>query len=68
VGGPQKVPQITNPQIGGLKQFVRFADLPQMWHFADLQFADLIFLVIWGFLICGLALADLIFFACGLKP
>jgi hypothetical protein len=38
------VPQIENPQICGLEFFVRFADLPQMWHFADLPFADPVFL------------------------
>jgi hypothetical protein len=40
VGGPQ----IANPQICGLTKFVTFADLPQMWQFADLQFAYPIFL------------------------
>ncbi len=39
-----KVPQIANPQICGLEFFVRFADLPQMWHFADSHFADPTFL------------------------
>jgi len=40
VGGPQ----IANPQICGLTKFVTFADLLQMWQFADLRtlhFCDL---------------------------
>jgi hypothetical protein len=43
VGGPQ-VQQIANPQICGL----RIGDLPQMWQFLDLRFADPVF-----FAICG---------------
>jgi hypothetical protein len=34
-------PQIANPQICGLTKSVIFADLPQVWQFADLRFADL---------------------------
>jgi hypothetical protein len=38
---PSKFRKIANPQIWELKESVRFAGLPQMWHFfADLQFAD----------------------------
>jgi hypothetical protein len=39
VGGPQI--SSANPQICGLKKFVIFSDLPQVWQFADLRFADL---------------------------
>jgi hypothetical protein len=34
-------PQIANPQICGLTKSVIFADLLQVWQFADLRFADL---------------------------
>jgi hypothetical protein len=44
--------QIANPQIFGLTKFVIFADLPQVWQFADLPFADPIFFAICGFKIC----------------
>jgi hypothetical protein len=47
VGGPQI--SFADPQISGLKMFVRFADLPQMLHLIDLKFVDPIF-----FVICGL--------------
>jgi hypothetical protein len=40
VGGPQ----IANPQICGLTKFFTFAELLQMWKFADLRFAKPIFL------------------------
>ncbi len=40
VGGPQ----IANPQICGLTKFVTFADLLPMWKFADLRFANPLFL------------------------
>ncbi len=33
-----------NPQICGLTKFVTFADLPHVWHIADLQFSDSTFL------------------------
>jgi hypothetical protein len=36
----KKVPQIANLHICG---FFRFADLPQKWRFADLQFEDQLF-------------------------
>ncbi len=52
VGGQQ----IAIPQICGLTKFVTFADLLQMWQFADLRFAYPIFL----------RFADPNFF-CGLK-
>jgi hypothetical protein len=35
--------QIANPQICGLTKFVTFADLLQVWQFADLQIANPIF-------------------------
>jgi hypothetical protein len=35
-----------------IRKFVRFADLPQGWHFADSRFADSIYL--WALLICDL--------------
>jgi hypothetical protein len=30
-------------KFAGLQKFVRLAELPQMWNFADLQFANPIF-------------------------
>jgi hypothetical protein len=41
-----------NPQICGLTKFVTFADLPLVWQFADLRFADPLFFAICGFAIC----------------
>ncbi len=44
VGSPRITSANANPQICGLKNYyVRFANLFQMWHFADLRFADPIF-------------------------
>ncbi len=62
LGGPLicKCRQSQNPQIFGLQFLLRFADLPQMWQFADLRFADLRFL-----LFAGLRFAGSIIF-CGL--
>jgi hypothetical protein len=47
----KKVPQISNPQICGL-MIVRLADLPPIWKFVYLQFADplLLYLRIWRFM------------------
>jgi hypothetical protein len=40
MGGPQISPQIVNPQTCGLTKLDSFAQLPQMWQFADLRLAD----------------------------
>ncbi len=40
----KQVPLIANPKILRTWCFVRFADLPQMWHIADLHFTDPTFL------------------------
>jgi hypothetical protein len=39
----KQLSQIANPQTCGLEIFFTFADLPQMWKFADMQFAYPIF-------------------------
>jgi hypothetical protein len=44
VGGPQI--SFANPEICGLKKFVIFADLPPVWRFGVLRFADPIFFAI----------------------
>jgi hypothetical protein len=41
VGGPQI--SFANEQICKLTVFVKFADIPQMWQFADVRFAGPIF-------------------------
>jgi hypothetical protein len=55
-GVHKQVPEIANPHICGLKYF---ADLPQMWHLGDLRFAEPIFFVICGGVICGFAIFEL---------
>ncbi len=59
VGGPQT--SSANGKSANLRTVIfldfRFADLPQMWQFADLRFADHICFVICGFAICGPNLA-----------
>jgi hypothetical protein len=43
MGGPQK--SSANRKSGNLRTFVIFAELLQVWQFADLRFAELIFLL-----------------------
>ncbi len=38
--GPQISLQIANSQNCGIKIYFKFVNLPQMWQFANLQFAD----------------------------
>ncbi len=51
--------KVSGPQINSRKsanlRTSRFADIEQMWHFAELRFADSIFFVICG-LECGFAI------------
>jgi hypothetical protein len=49
-------PQSQIHKFANLKQFVGFADLPQMWHLANLRFLNPSIVVICRFVICGLAI------------
>jgi hypothetical protein len=50
---PTYVPQITSPQICGLKKFVISEKLLQMWKLSHLRFADPLHFVISAFTVCG---------------